>query len=105
MHLGYWVGGHVTCSADMAGENQFQNRHTGGQTLPYKSYQFIYPDWNIPPERPEKDETYWKYVLKRYNIRFAQVYQCEQALLPEDWKKITQEDALRNLKEAFYITE
>ncbi|KAL7825077.1 hypothetical protein AOLI_G00322840 [Acnodon oligacanthus] len=98
---------HVTCSADMAGGNQFQNRHTGGQTLPYKNYQFIYPDWNIPPEGPERDDTekYWKYVLKRYNARFAQVYQCEPASLPEDWKKITQEDALRNLREAFCITE
>uniref|UniRef100_A0AAY5EHX9 VLIG-type G domain-containing protein n=1 Tax=Electrophorus electricus TaxID=8005 RepID=A0AAY5EHX9_ELEEL len=98
---------HITCSADIAGENQFQNRDTGGQTIFYKDYQSIYPNWNISHESPEKNGpgTYWKYVFNRYNKRFAQVYQCEPASVPEDWKQITQEEALRSLKETFYITE
>ncbi|XP_076833070.1 interferon-induced very large GTPase 1 [Brachyhypopomus gauderio] len=97
---------HLTCSADMAGENQFQNRDTGGQPVLYRNYQSIYTDWNISPERLEKygSGAYWKYVLFRYNSKFAQVYQCEPASLPEDWKQITQEEALRSLKEAFHIT-
>ncbi|KAI4885869.1 hypothetical protein NFI96_009843 [Prochilodus magdalenae] len=98
---------YLTCSAEMAGENKFQNKHTNGQTRSYKDYQSIYPDWNIPPETPDKGDTgkYWKFVFMRYNTRFAQAYDCEPAFLPEDWTKITMADALRNLKEAFYITE
>ncbi|KAG9264828.1 up-regulator of cell proliferation-like [Astyanax mexicanus] len=98
---------HLTCSAEMVGENQFQNRHTGGLSLPYKDYQSIYPNWNIPPEWPKNNETgtFWKYVFMRYNARFAQNYQCESATVPEEWKKIRQEDALRNLKKAFSINE
>lgn len=98
---------HTSCSVEMAGESQFQNRDTGGKTLSYKNYQFVYPDWNITPERAEMDVTgeYWKYVFMRYNTRFAEVYQCEPALLPDDWKNITKEDALINLKKAFHIAE
>ncbi|KAG1951302.1 interferon-induced very large GTPase 1 isoform X2 [Pimephales promelas] len=52
---------HNTCSADIAGETQFQNRHTGGQSLPFKEYQSIYPDWNIYPEDPRNNGSavYW----------------------------------------------
>ncbi|XP_066511822.1 interferon-induced very large GTPase 1 [Hoplias malabaricus] len=80
---------HIHCSAEMAGENLFQ---------------YIYPDWNIPANSNDTD-IYWKFMLTRYNTRFAQEYNCEPASLPEDWKKITKDDALKNLKKAFYISE
>ncbi|XP_051521034.1 interferon-induced very large GTPase 1 [Myxocyprinus asiaticus] len=98
---------HSTCSADITGKNQFQNRHTGGQSLPFKEYQSIYPDWNISPEDPRNNgaAVYWRYVFVRYNSRFAQEYQCAPATLPQTWERISQEEALRSLKEAFNITE
>lgn len=98
---------HNTCSADIAGQNQFQNRHTGGQSLPFKEYQSIYPDWNIYPEDPRNNGAaiYWRYVFMRHNSRFAKEYQCAPAVLPEAWGEITQEEALQSLREAFHITE
>ncbi|XP_067307092.1 interferon-induced very large GTPase 1 [Pseudorasbora parva] len=98
---------HNTCSADIAGQNQFQNRHTGGRSLPFKEYQSIYPDWNIYPEEPMNNmaEVYWRYVFMRYNSRFAQEYQCAPAVLPQAWRKITRDEALQSLREAFRITE
>ncbi|KAL1260487.1 hypothetical protein QQF64_008314 [Cirrhinus molitorella] len=98
---------HNTCSADIAGQNQFQNRDTAGQSLPFKEYQSIYPDWKIYPEDPRNNgaAVYWRYVFMRYNNRFAQKYQCAPAILPEAWGKITQKEALQSLREAFQITE
>lgn len=98
---------HSTCSADIAGKNQFQNRHTKGQSLPFKEYQSIYPDWNISPEDPGNNgpAMYWRYVFVRYNSHFAKEYQCAPARLPEAWGKITQGEALQSLREAFEITE
>ncbi|XP_043115594.1 interferon-induced very large GTPase 1 [Puntigrus tetrazona] len=98
---------HNTCSADIAGQNQFQNRDTAGRSLPYKEYQSIYPDWKIYPEDPRNNgaAVYWRYVFIRYNSRFAQKYQCAPAKLPEAWGNITQREALQSLREAFQITE
>lgn len=98
---------HSTCSADIAGKNQFQNRHTKGQSLPFKEYQSIYPDWNISPEDPGNigPAIYWRYVFMRYNSRFAKEYRCAPARLPEAWGKITQGEALQSLREAFEMTE
>lgn len=98
---------HNTCSADIVGQNQFQNRHTGGQSLPFKEYQSIYPGWNIYPEdsRNNGAAVYWRYVFMRHNSRFAKEYQCAPAVLPEAWGKITKDEALQSLREAFHITE
>ncbi|XP_048017411.1 interferon-induced very large GTPase 1 [Megalobrama amblycephala] len=98
---------HNTCSADIVGQNQFQNRHTGGQSLPFKEYRSIYPDWNIYPEdsRNNGAAVYWRYVFMKHNSRFAKEYQCAPAVLPEAWGKITKEEALQSLREAFHITE
>ncbi|KTF82067.1 hypothetical protein cypCar_00034449 [Cyprinus carpio] len=98
---------HSTCSADIAGQTQFQNGDTAGQSLPFKEYQSIYPDWKIYPEDPRNNgaAVYWRYVFMRYNSKFAQKYQCAPAILPEAWEKITQMEALQSLREAFQITE
>lgn len=39
--------------------------------------------------------------MARFNERFAKEYEQEPAKIPEDWKKITEEEALYSLKEAF----
>ncbi|CAJ1065439.1 interferon-induced very large GTPase 1 [Xyrichtys novacula] len=44
---------------------------------------------------------YWRYVLARFNERFAQEYEQEQQKIPEEWRLITQEEALESLREAF----
>nr|XP_001341795.5 interferon-induced very large GTPase 1-like [Danio rerio]XP_005169765.1 interferon-induced very large GTPase 1-like [Danio rerio] len=98
---------HNTCSADITGPNQFQNKDTGGKSLPFKEYQSIYPDWSIYPEDPGNNgaAAYWRYVFMRYNDRFAQEYLCAPAKLPEAWGKITQNEALESLREAFQIID
>ncbi|KPP71802.1 interferon-induced very large GTPase 1-like [Scleropages formosus] len=93
-----------SCNSNVASDNMFLNKDTDGQPVPYKDYQTIYPEWIIPPETHGVN-LYWKYVLARYNERFAQEYQSQPAQLPEDWKEITREEALENLKEIFGVPQ
>ena len=37
--------------------------------------------------------------MVRFNERFAEEYEKKPADLPEEWKKITQEEALESLKQ------
>lgn len=43
----------------------------------------------------------YRYVLVRFSERFAKEYKQEPAKFPEEWKKITEKEALYSLKEAF----
>ncbi|XP_032446568.1 interferon-induced very large GTPase 1 [Xiphophorus hellerii] len=49
----------------------------------------------------QKANNYWRYVLVRFNEKFAAEYKQELAKFPEDWTKITKEEALDGLKEVF----
>ncbi|XP_076138927.1 up-regulator of cell proliferation [Alosa pseudoharengus] len=91
---------HSTCSQEVSGKNQFLNKDTGDKPVPYKDYHTIYPDWYIP-ER-EGSSTYWKYILMKYNQKFAQAYQRDPADIPMEWERIQQADALESLRKAFH---
>lgn len=41
----------------------------------------------------------YRYVLARYNERFAKEYKQDPAKIPEEWKKITENEALASLKD------
>jgi len=43
--------------------------------------------------------TVCRYVMARFNERFAKEYEQKPANLPEEWGRITQEEALGSLKE------
>ncbi|XP_060928465.1 interferon-induced very large GTPase 1 [Limanda limanda] len=64
------------------------------------------PDWNIYSEDPDSQmpTAYWRYVLVRYNDKFAKEYEREPTNILEEWKQITEEEALLSLREAF-LTE
>ncbi|XP_062275554.1 interferon-induced very large GTPase 1 [Scomber scombrus] len=61
------------------------------------------PNWSISPEDPSSETpiAYWRYVLARFNEKFAKEYEQEPAKIPEEWKRITKEEAIDSLKEAF----
>ncbi|XP_026169277.1 interferon-induced very large GTPase 1 [Mastacembelus armatus] len=62
-----------------------------------------YLNWDLCPEDPNSQmfSPYWRYVLVRFNEKFAKEYQKKPASIPEEWRKITQEEALDSLKEVF----
>ena len=91
------------CTTNMQMEQIFKNPDTKWECHPYKEYTTHYPDWHIPPDSSIEASDYWKYVLVKYNDRFAQQYKVKPADVPEAWRRITKEQALKGLKDAFNI--
>ncbi|XP_069838426.1 up-regulator of cell proliferation-like [Dendropsophus ebraccatus] len=83
----------------------FKNSATEGKPHPYKEYRTYYPDWSIQPDPSIQSSDYWKYIFAQFNERFAEEYEAKPADLPDDWKEITKEDALRSLKKIFHMSE
>ncbi|XP_042328780.1 interferon-induced very large GTPase 1-like isoform X2 [Sceloporus undulatus] len=93
------------CSSDVTSNGNFRNWDTNQQWHPYKEYRQYYPDWRIQPDVSITASDYWKFVFNKYNQQFAKEYKALPADLPEDWKRITKQQALGSIQEAFNMNE
>ncbi|KAL7881911.1 hypothetical protein AOLI_G00087600 [Acnodon oligacanthus] len=91
------------CTSSVHGKGTFRNHETDFQPHPYKDYHTYYPDWLIPPDRTIEASDYWKYVLVKYNDKFAEEYKAKPAVYPSAWNNIDKVQALQGLKSAFSI--
>ncbi|XP_053881098.1 up-regulator of cell proliferation-like [Malaclemys terrapin pileata] len=91
------------CSSSVASNNSFRCTETNGVFHPFTDYQKYFPDWCIQPDPSITASDYWKFVFKEFNHQFAKAFDALPADLPEDWCKITKEQALKSLKEAFIL--
>lgn len=89
------------CTTSVNSESRFRNTDTNFEFHPFKDYTKFYPDWVIPPDATIEASDYWKYVLAQYNDRFAQEFKAKPADVPDAWRSITKEQALKGLKDAF----
>uniref|UniRef100_A0ABM5EIL1 Interferon-induced very large GTPase 1-like n=1 Tax=Pogona vitticeps TaxID=103695 RepID=A0ABM5EIL1_9SAUR len=92
---------HSICSTDVVSNSTFRNWDTDWEWHPYKDYRDYYPDWCIQPDPSINASDYWKFVLKEFNCDFARCYNAKPADLPEDWKNISEEQALEAIKETY----
>ncbi|XP_073491769.1 interferon-induced very large GTPase 1-like isoform X11 [Aquarana catesbeiana] len=86
------------CTTSVFSSDKFKNPDTEWKFHKYENYKEIYPDWEIKPFMYTEARNYWKFIFVKFNKEFAKEYECEPAVLPEYWKKITKEDALHSLK-------
>uniref|UniRef100_A0A8C3STI0 VLIG-type G domain-containing protein n=1 Tax=Chelydra serpentina TaxID=8475 RepID=A0A8C3STI0_CHESE len=86
------------CSSDVVSNASFSNSDTKGELVPFRDYRLHYPDWRIQPDPSAEASDYWKFVFKEFNGKFAGEYKAKPADLPEDWQKITKEQALESIK-------
>ncbi|XP_073491813.1 interferon-induced very large GTPase 1-like [Aquarana catesbeiana] len=86
------------CTTSVSSSDKFKNPDTEWKFHEYKKYKEIYPDWEIRPFTYIWATDYWKFIFVKFNEKFAKEYECEPAVLPEYWKKITKEEALYSLK-------
>ncbi|XP_070293244.1 interferon-induced very large GTPase 1-like [Salvelinus sp. IW2-2015] len=91
------------CSSDVISDNTFQTTLTGDKPHPYKDYQKYYPDWRIRGDSSIKASDYWKYVMAKFNARIAKDKGSVPAHIPEDWKALTADDAMKSLTSSFNI--
>ncbi|XP_042267329.1 interferon-induced very large GTPase 1-like [Thunnus maccoyii] len=91
------------CTTCVQSKRKFSNTDTKGEWHPYKDYTKYHPDWHIPPDPSMEASDYWKFVLVKYNDRFARLHEAKPADVPKAWRRITKEQALKGLKDAFNI--
>ncbi|XP_072564634.1 interferon-induced very large GTPase 1-like [Paramormyrops kingsleyae] len=89
------------CSSCIASEMQFRCADTSGNFHPYKDYRKFFPDWLIQPDTSIEASDYWKYVFATFNDQFAKEFNAEPADIPESWKLIDKNEALKSLEEAY----
>ncbi|KAM9398969.1 up-regulator of cell proliferation-like [Salvelinus alpinus] len=89
------------CSSLVVSDKVFNNAETGGTYHLYKDYQKYYPDWIITGDPSIEASEYWKYVMATFNERIAEDTNALPADIPEDWKALTCDDAIRSLKRSF----
>ncbi|KAM5151718.1 interferon-induced very large GTPase 1-like [Mantella aurantiaca] len=95
---------HSICSTNVVEDKTFSTSGTKGKVYPFKNYHMGHPDWTIEPDHSITASDYWKFVLKEFNEQFAWIYQAKPAEFPEEWKQITEEQAMKSLHESFNIT-
>ncbi|KAK2843790.1 hypothetical protein Q7C36_012005 [Tachysurus vachellii] len=91
------------CTSSVFGNRTFETQETNFEPQLSKDYRKYYPDWHIAPDVSLKSSDYWKYVIVTFNKQFADWHKAEPALYPDEWKKITKEQALISLKKNFNI--
>ncbi|KAM8746787.1 up-regulator of cell proliferation-like [Acanthopagrus schlegelii] len=91
------------CSSSVISDICFRSNDTKGESHPYKRYTEIYPDWKIAPDTSLQATDYWKYVLAKFNNKFAEAYNAKPADIPLTWKMITDKKAEDSLKKTFNI--
>ncbi|XP_043952746.1 up-regulator of cell proliferation-like [Gambusia affinis] len=91
------------CASLVISGKHFRCSDTNDEYHPYKEYRQIYADWKIIPDVSLEASDYWKYVMNKYNKEFADKYYAKPADIPDAWKKITKEEAVKSLKKSFNI--
>ncbi|XP_028285124.1 interferon-induced very large GTPase 1-like isoform X2 [Parambassis ranga] len=91
------------CSSLVNSRSLFRCSATNYQWHPYKTYNEVFPDWHIPPDVSLEASDYWKYVMTKYNKKFAEAYNAKPADIPSTWGNINKEQAEKSLREAFHI--
>lgn len=61
----------------------------------YKDYKEHYPDWDIPPNFDVSK--YWMWVMCKYRIQLAEMYDSKDPNIPSNWESISKNDALNSL--------
>ncbi|XP_074498176.1 interferon-induced very large GTPase 1 [Sebastes fasciatus] len=94
----------LSCPESMTEGNPGMSKDTHDMPVAWVGLHSLYSDWSISAEDPDSQMpgAYWRYVLARFNERFAKEYKQEPANIPEEWKKITKEEALYSVKKAFF---
>ncbi|XP_070710856.1 up-regulator of cell proliferation-like [Pempheris klunzingeri] len=89
------------CSSSVTSDTRFRCNATKGEWHPYKRYREIFPDWDITPDASLQASDYWKYVLAKFNDKFAKAYNAKPAEIPATWKALKSKHAEASLKKSF----
>ncbi|XP_037832447.1 interferon-induced very large GTPase 1-like isoform X2 [Kryptolebias marmoratus] len=91
------------CTSEVASDHSFYPDSDSDKTFPYKWYRTAGPQfasWKITPD--ESKLPYWKWFVWRFKDDLVKHYKCKfekDGKIPEDWDKISKEEAIKSLEE------
>lgn len=79
------------------------SRDTFGESMICKNVYLEDANWSniFDDVHSQNAKNYWRYVLVRFHQKFAAEFKQKLPKFPEDWTKITKEEALESLKKVF----
>ena len=67
----------------------------------YKNVKEDIPDWEIQPEPDCTANSYWQYLFAKHHNEIARLKQLQPADIPPGWRNVTEDEAIKNLREMF----
>ncbi|XP_019349359.2 interferon-induced very large GTPase 1 isoform X1 [Alligator mississippiensis] len=89
------------CSSAVESAASFSTKE---KTVPFRDYRLYFPDWIISPDVNAEASSYWKFVSKKFNHAFAEEYSTHPVHLPDDWNRITKEQAQESIEKVYSIS-
>ncbi|XP_034148736.1 interferon-induced very large GTPase 1-like isoform X2 [Esox lucius] len=89
------------CTTAVGSTLRFYPQYSSDKTVPFSKYEEAgdpFDKWKITADGSEK--CYWKWFICTFQSDLEKKYKCtfeSWGKIPDDWKKITKEDALREL--------
>ncbi|XP_071810644.1 interferon-induced very large GTPase 1-like [Apostichopus japonicus] len=93
--------GRLVCSICTSIVTTDETYYDGRNYKKYKNHQKDFPNWIIQPIQNDSPIKYWQWVMNRFNEDFAQLYGHREAKLPHGWTKITKQEAIEDLRQAY----
>ena len=70
----------------------------------FRNYYKIYPCWKIDGKSDPDVEKYWKWVFARYNAKFAEYYEANEASIPAAWMRYKTNEIIKEIEDNYNIT-
>ncbi|XP_058509311.1 uncharacterized protein LOC131475314 isoform X4 [Solea solea] len=97
------------CTTKVASDRSFYPDSDSERLIPYKQYRTADPrfaSWNITPD--DSELPYWKWFTCQYQKQIEDHYKLRYeglGKIPENWTKISKEEAIKSLDELFSVRE
>ena len=92
------------CSSLVGSDHQtFRNEATKQEPVLYKDFHKIYPKWSIPVDISAESSIYWKWFVGHYSEEIAKHFGMKTNEFPSEWRKLTWQDAKKDMKDAYKI--
>ena len=85
------------CSESVESDASFKTSETNNESVPFKNYKTIYPNWVISNEKPKDGQTYWQWFCAKYNSEIVRWVGSKPTPIDPGWKQITKEEAIHSL--------
>ncbi len=91
------------CPMLITGDGSFYPTVESEESVPYKDYKTIHPQWLIPPDVVAKSCSYWKWFVSSHREELEKEYNADGSLFPAEWAHIKWNSIKQDLKAVYKL--